>query len=130
MTFARQAQAPGAAAIALRCLAAAPVSGGPHPCSAFFTATKAAPEPMETALRRHGPLRAGNPAWILERFVILAPQLPRPGDDWYRFGDQVGELVARIGKEHAIDARWSRHACLATRSTSQCGFPSARSHAP
>jgi len=92
--------------IALRYLVAAPSSAGPHPLLCFLHGYgEAAPEPMEIALRRHGPLRAGNPAWILERFVIVAPQLARPGDDWYRVGTRVGELVEQIREKHAIDAQ-------------------------
>lgn len=90
----------------MRYLVAAPASGGLHPLLCFLHGyDEAAPEPMEIALRRHGPLRAGNPAWIVEQFVILAPQLPRPGDDWYRFGAHVGELVEQVRGKYRVDGR-------------------------
>jgi hypothetical protein len=90
----------------LRYLVSAPPNPGPHPLLCFLHGyDEAAPEPREIALRRHGPLRAGNPKRIQDEFVILAPQLPRAGDDWHRFGADVAELVRRVAEEHPIDAR-------------------------
>jgi hypothetical protein len=90
----------------LRHLLFAPAGAGPHPLLVFLHGyDEAAPQPMDTALRRHGPLRAGNPAWIQDRFAILAPQLPRAGDDWHCFAQSVAELVEQVGKKHSIDAQ-------------------------
>jgi predicted peptidase len=51
------------------------------------------PTEVRAALTRHGPLRAGSAAIARERFVVLAPQLPRRGDYWSLFIAEVETLV-------------------------------------
>jgi len=62
-----------------------PGGAGPHPLICFLHGyDEAAPTPLHTALRRHGPLKEGNPPLVRERFIVLAPQLPHAGDVWQR----------------------------------------------
>jgi hypothetical protein len=55
-----------------------------------------APTPIEEALTRHGPLRPGNPVTALEKFIIVAPQMPICGDFWLRYADQVHQSVKQV----------------------------------
>jgi predicted peptidase len=57
---------------------------------------EAAPRPIEQALKRHGPLRSGNPASVSARFVIVAPQLPIRGDVWLEHARAVREMVVEV----------------------------------
>ena len=52
-----------------------------------------APVDIIDALTRHGPLREGNPREWIDRFVIVAPQLPVRGDLWRRYAAAVREIV-------------------------------------
>jgi hypothetical protein len=62
-----------------------------------------APLPIEEAVARHGPLSATAPRLVRESFVILAPQLPRRGDLWLRFGDAVATTVDHVTATLKID---------------------------
>jgi len=44
-------------------------------------------------MARHGPLHVEVPEGV-ERFLVIAPQLPRRGDHWVRYADRVLEIVA------------------------------------
>lgn len=57
---------------------------------------EAAPLDIHKALTRHGPLGKGCPPAALERFIVVAPQLPVPGDIWYRFADAVWGIVEEV----------------------------------
>jgi predicted peptidase len=62
-----------------------------------------APMNMCGALTAHGPLRNGNPnAWI-DRFVIVAPQLPMRGDVWHRYAAIVRQIVQAERERHGCD---------------------------
>ncbi|HET7363635.1 MAG TPA: prolyl oligopeptidase family serine peptidase [Burkholderiales bacterium] len=37
-------------------------------------------------------------------FIVLAPQLPRAGDLWHRYADDVRALVADVCAKQAVDA--------------------------
>jgi hypothetical protein len=68
---------------------------------------EAAPLDIFDALTMHGPLRAGNPAAAVDRFVIVAPQLPLAGDLWYRHSPAVHDIVSRESQQHGCDVqRW------------------------
>ena len=62
-----------------------------------------APMDIHEALTRHGPLRAGNPAETLNKFIIVAPQMPVRGDLWPRYADAVWTILRRIVEQHAGD---------------------------
>ena len=51
-----------------------------------------APTPLEEGVARHGPLHVEAPEGV-ERFLVVAPQLPRRGDHWARHADRVLEIV-------------------------------------
>jgi len=88
----------------MRHLLHVPVGAGPHPLLCFLHGYgEAAPAPLETALRRHGPLNERNFALVRERFIVLAPQLPLAGDLWRRYSDPLHELVRLIIERHAGD---------------------------
>ena len=74
-----------------------PPGAGPHPLLCFLHGyDEAAPVPPRHGLTRWGPLRPGNPAAIAQRFAILAPQLPRAGDHWHRYGAELQGLIERL----------------------------------
>ena len=88
----------------MRHLVSLPAGPGPHPLLCFLHGyDEAAPSPIDEALRRHGPLRGGNPARITEEFIVLAPQLPEAGDVWRRYAAKVrtlvDEAIARYGAD-------------------------------
>jgi predicted peptidase len=51
-----------------------------------------APTPIEEGVSQHGPLRVDAPEGT-ERFLIVAPQLPRKGDFWGRYAAEVRGIV-------------------------------------
>jgi hypothetical protein len=52
-----------------------------------------APAPLQEGVTRHGPLPLEAPEGV-ERFLVIAPQLPRRGDLWARYADSVLHIVA------------------------------------
>ena len=62
-----------------------------------------APAEIREALTRHGPLRPGNPGLVLERFVVVAPQLPTRGDLWHRYADAVHAILNEVHRVHGGD---------------------------
>jgi hypothetical protein len=80
----------------LRCIvrvpAVEPISGLPLLCF-LHGYDEGAPVDIIDALTRHGPLREGNPREWIDRFVIVAPQLPVRGDLWRRYAPAVREIV-------------------------------------
>lgn len=80
----------------LRCIvrvpAVEPVTGLPLLCF-LHGYDEGAPTDIIDALTRHGPLREGNPREWLDRFVIVAPQLPVRGDLWRRYAPAVRQIV-------------------------------------
>lgn len=66
---------------------------------------EAAPMEIRRGLTRHGPLRPGSAPRAVSDFVVLAPQLPRAGDHWYRYADAVRELVLQVRDSHGGDIR-------------------------
>lgn len=68
---------------------------------------EAAPMPIERALTVHGPLSPHSSSITRDRFLVVAPQLPRAGDIWHRWTDDLIELVSGVAREHGGDAaRW------------------------
>jgi dienelactone hydrolase len=59
---------------------------------------------ITAALTMHGPLRAGNPP-VARDFIVVAPQLTRAGDHWFRHADDVRRIVADVREEHGGDGR-------------------------
>jgi hypothetical protein len=61
--------------------------------------------PMETraALTRHGPLRPGSSPVATSELIVVAPQLPGPGDVWLQYADAVREIVATVQSAHGGD---------------------------
>lgn len=91
----------------LRYLLSVPEDGeeGPRPVLCFLHGyDEAAPMDIHAALTLHGPLRPGNPS-IVHGFIIVAPQLPRAGDHWFRHAEDVWGIVERVRDEHGGDAR-------------------------
>lgn len=91
----------------LRYLLSAPEGGdgGPWPVLCFLHGyDEAAPMDIRAALTLHGPLRPGNPP-IVRGFIVVAPQLPRAGDHWFRHADDVWRIVEAVRAEHGGDAR-------------------------
>jgi predicted peptidase len=64
---------------------------------------EAAPTPLEVALKRHGPLRPGNPKRVASEFLVIAPQLPVAGDVWQRYAHEVRALVEAASKRYEGD---------------------------
>lgn len=63
---------------------------------------QAAPcEPIR-ALTRHGPFAHGGSP-ILERFVVVAPQLPCSADAWFLYAAAIEEIVEHEAQQHACD---------------------------
>jgi hypothetical protein len=69
-------------------------AGDGHPVLCFLHGyDEAAPNAGDGGYIRHGPLRPGNPSLVLERFIVLVPQLPVAGDLWHRHASDVAGLV-------------------------------------
>src|ERR671937_1806994 len=64
---------------------------------------EAAPLPLEKAMCLHGPLNARSASIATSDFVVLAPQLPRAGDIWHRYADDVSDAVRDVCARHAVD---------------------------
>lgn len=65
---------------------------------------EAGPQPLEEALRQHGPLNPGAPMDARQGFVLVAPQLPRAGDHWFRFASAVEQILELVLREYRGDA--------------------------
>ena len=79
-------------------------AAGPRPVLFFLHGyDEGAPMDIHDALTRHGPLRADNPAETLNKFIIVAPQMPVRGDLWCRYADAVRTILRRIVERHAGD---------------------------
>lgn len=63
-----------------------------------------APTPLEEGIARHGPLFVEAPEGA-ERFLVVAPQLPRRGDLWASYADRVQEIVAAESQALGGDPR-------------------------
>lgn len=64
-----------------------------------------APTEIRRGLTRHGPLRPGSAPQAVEDFVVVAPQLPRAGDLWYRFAEPVRAIVEEVQRQFGGDAQ-------------------------
>ena len=61
---------------------------------------------IHAALTLHGPLRAGNPQQVSNRFIIVAPQLPAPGGDiWSQYAPAVQQLIKAVQAQYHGDPR-------------------------
>ena len=60
---------------------------------------EAAPLAIDKALTRHGPLRAGSSRRAVEEFIVIAPQLPRPGDLWHIKAEPVRGIALHVQNE-------------------------------
>lgn len=90
---------------ALPYLLAVPAGAGrrPLPVLCFLHGyDEAAPEPIERALTRHGPLRDGA-ARAAREFIVVAPQLPTRGDLWHRHAGAVSQVVREVADRHGGD---------------------------
>lgn len=63
---------------------------------------EAAPRDIFEALTLHGPLAPRSVQWR-ERCVVVAPQLPRAGDVWHRFGSDVASIVDSVAQRTNAD---------------------------
>lgn len=69
-------------------------NGGKSPVLCFLHGYgEAAPFDIHDALTLHGPLRPDRSPEAVERFIVVAPQLPAAGDLWYRYADAVRQIV-------------------------------------
>jgi hypothetical protein len=66
---------------------------------------EAAPLELVAAMTRHGPLRSGNPTRSIDEFVIVAPQLPVPGDRWRHYAPMVQQIVLEEARRSECDLR-------------------------
>ncbi|MFC3609282.1 hypothetical protein [Stutzerimonas tarimensis] len=66
---------------------------------------EAAPMPLQDALTRHGPFGPGTPAWVCEHYLLVAPQLPRAGDHWFRFAAAVEAIAQHCLETEGADPR-------------------------
>lgn len=64
---------------------------------------EAAPTELASGVTRHGPLRPGSSPLAVRDFVVVAPQLPRAGDHWHRYADEVRRLVGEVRAAHGGD---------------------------
>ncbi|HYD53774.1 MAG TPA: hypothetical protein VEA99_14150, partial [Gemmatimonadaceae bacterium] len=82
----------------LRYLVSRPPTSDPAPLLCFLHGyDEAAPLAIERALRLHGPLAPHAAPAARERFLVVAPQLPRAGDLWHRHVEQVEAIVDALG---------------------------------
>lgn len=65
---------------------------------------EAAPMDIQSALTLHGPLHALAPRDWLDRFIVLAPQLPVPGDIWHHHANDVLALIDLVTQQHSTPA--------------------------
>jgi acetyl esterase/lipase len=80
-----------------------PVSGA-RPVLCFLHGyDEAVPADIHVGVRKHGPLREGSSPLALERFIVVAPQLPRAGDLWHLYADPVHALVRQVQALHGGD---------------------------
>jgi predicted peptidase len=87
----------------LRYLLAVPAAKAPGPLLCFLHGYgEAAPMAIERALKLHGPL-APSAAAASRDFIVLAPQLPRPGDLWHRHADDLRAVIDEVRARHAVD---------------------------
>jgi hypothetical protein len=66
---------------------------------------EAAPLEIRRALTRYGPLRSASWPGVVKRCIVIAPQLPKAGDIWYRYADAVRQIVAGLQRAHYGDSR-------------------------
>lgn len=64
-----------------------------------------APAPPEQALTKHGPLSATASTRARSKFIVIAPQMPVRGDLWYRYADNVLQIVSEVKAAHGADER-------------------------
>ncbi len=55
-----------------------------------------APMEIQRALTANGPLKAESSTRAVTEFIVAAPQLPLKGDLWYRFEEEVLEVVREV----------------------------------
>ena len=85
-------------------LVSAPPAMRPLPLLCFLHGYgEAAPLPLERALRKHGPLAATATPLAKTEFIVVAPQLPVPGDLWARYADEVRTLVDHVCAKELVD---------------------------
>src|SRR5882762_8261901 len=60
---------------------------------------EAAPMAIVEALTVHGPLQFGNYPLVIERFIIVAPQLSTAGDNWHTKSAAIRQIVAGVQTE-------------------------------
>ena len=96
----------------LRCLVRAPRTnlGAARPVLCFLHGyEEGAPAAIFNALTCHGPLHRNNPVEWIDRFLIVAPQLPTKGDVWTQFAAAVREIVLAEARRHGCNVG---HICV------------------
>lgn len=77
---------------------------GPRPVLCFLHGyDEAAPTEIVQGVTRHGPLRPQSAPAATRGFIVVAPQLPTPGDIWRRYADVVQGRVEQVRDEHGGD---------------------------
>jgi predicted peptidase len=65
---------------------------------------EAAPHHLKTALTRHGPLNENAAAEARRRFIIVAPQLPKPGGDiWKKHAAVLKKIALSVATDYQGD---------------------------
>lgn len=81
-----------------------PEGDTPRPVLCFLHGyDEAAPTPISEGVTRHGPLRPGSAPSARDDFIVVAPQMPRAGDLWFRHAAALGEIVRAVQREHDGD---------------------------
>lgn len=71
-----------------------------------------APAPIEPALTRHGPLAPSAAPAARERFLVVAPQLPRAGDLWHHVAGEVVGVVEAAVRHAGLEGAGALPWCL------------------
>ncbi|HQG31778.1 MAG TPA: hypothetical protein PLA83_07615 [Deltaproteobacteria bacterium] len=80
------------------------IEAGPLPVICFLHGyDEAAPLPIQRGVTRHGPLRRGSSRTAVRECIIIAPQLPYPGDIWHLFADAVRQIVTQVREAYRGD---------------------------
>lgn len=65
---------------------------------------EAAPMDIRKAITRHGPLQKGSSPATRREFIVIAPQLPKPGDIWYQYDEAIIGIVEEVRNTYRGDA--------------------------
>ncbi|MDG5813494.1 hypothetical protein QA601_00240 [Chitinispirillales bacterium ANBcel5] len=85
----------------LPCLLSVPdtKSVSPRPILCFLHGyDEGAPVEIREGLTRHGPLKTTSHLMARDEFIVIAAQMPKRGDLWYKFSDALRQIVELIQK--------------------------------